>query len=169
MRLEATMLDELTGTYTRPELDRQTAEAQSHGRSVPILYVDVDRLKRFNQHNGYVAGDEILKALAAKLIDTGAIVVRVRGGSFCLLFPGASLGDARVIGDEIVAWARDALTPAQVRHCGDRNCCGPVRLTLSVLIRLSQVDETGFMSLQAFEEDFDKSRDLRRDTSTVIA
>jgi len=103
--------------------------------------IDVDRLKRFNMHNGHVAGDQVLVKLAKFLLSlarNGCIqVVRMGGQEFALICLGdedADDQDGRATCERILGWARESLTPEQPKHCGLPDCVGPTQLTLSIAL-----------------------------------
>jgi diguanylate cyclase (GGDEF)-like protein len=82
----------LTGLANRRALQpRLAAELSRHDRSgqaLAVLLVDVDHLKRVNDHHGHAAGDEVLRSVAAVLAAScrrSDLVVRVGGEEFLLL------------------------------------------------------------------------------------
>jgi GGDEF domain-containing protein len=84
--------DELTGAASRRALDDAL-------RAVPSQYalalVDVDHFKKINDRHGHAAGDQVLRAVAARLRETrGAELFRYGGEEFALLFRRRSLDEA---------------------------------------------------------------------------
>lgn len=63
--------DALTGLASRSLLRDRTGQAiafaERHGRSVALLFLDVDGFKRVNEGLGHGVGDALLKALAARI------------------------------------------------------------------------------------------------------
>ncbi|GGL91930.1 putative bifunctional diguanylate cyclase/phosphodiesterase [Nakamurella endophytica] len=60
--------DELTGLATRRALTDHLAERLSSGAGpVPVIFIDVDRLKALNSFLGHAAGDQFLATLAHRL------------------------------------------------------------------------------------------------------
>jgi diguanylate cyclase (GGDEF)-like protein len=64
-------IDMLTNIYNRRHLDEHMRQAISsarrHGKTVGVLLVDIDHFKHVNDHHGHLAGDEVLKEVAARL------------------------------------------------------------------------------------------------------
>ena len=84
--------DALTGLPNRDQfrsrLDDAIAHAHGHGRSLAVLYVDLDDFKLVNDSFGHDAGDEVLRAIADRLRTVsraGDIVGRDGGDEFLLL------------------------------------------------------------------------------------
>jgi diguanylate cyclase (GGDEF)-like protein/PAS domain S-box-containing protein len=86
--------DALTGLPNR-ELVRQRlgveiAQAKRAGRVVWVLFIDLDRFKHVNDSLGHRAGDELLRAMGARLraaVRPGDIVGRLGGDEFVLVLP----------------------------------------------------------------------------------
>ncbi|MEH3052831.1 MAG: GGDEF domain-containing protein [Patulibacter minatonensis] len=102
--------DPLTGAGNRRLLDEElqhelSLHAKSH-RPFSILTFDLNGFKALNDTVGHAAGDELLKATADVLLRTARpndTVVRQGGDEFCLLLPGTSADDARVLGELVRA------------------------------------------------------------------
>jgi diguanylate cyclase (GGDEF)-like protein len=102
--------DALTGLPNRllfrDRIEVAIAGAQRGGTRLAILFVDLDRFKLINDSLGHQAGDDFLRAVAARLgavtrrIDT---VARLAGDEFALLLPQAGSDE------EIAAVAERAL------------------------------------------------------------
>jgi diguanylate cyclase (GGDEF)-like protein len=64
-------IDMLTNIYNRRHLDehlrRAISGARRHGRTVGVLLVDIDHFKDVNDQYGHLAGDAVLKEVAARL------------------------------------------------------------------------------------------------------
>ena len=94
--------DALTGLYNRGEFDRVYSRAENE--KVGIMIADVDRFKQFNDEFGHEVGDQVLKAVAAKLTEhfrTEDFVARIGGDEFCVIMPGTNQQDAAVMIEKI--------------------------------------------------------------------
>ncbi len=93
--------DELTGLANRPRfmgwLDASIERARSLGRSVGVIYLDLDNFKLVNDSLGHVAGDHLLVQLAERLetLKRGTdLVARQSGDEFLILVSDPSGGPA---------------------------------------------------------------------------
>ncbi|HXQ29670.1 MAG TPA: GGDEF domain-containing protein [Gemmatimonadales bacterium] len=85
-------LDALTGLPGR----RALVEAlQQLGGTFAVAMIDVDHFKRFNDHYGHDAGDQILKMVATKLskVDGEGRAYRYGGEEFAIVFPDRTTAD----------------------------------------------------------------------------
>jgi diguanylate cyclase (GGDEF)-like protein/PAS domain S-box-containing protein len=105
--------DALTGLVNRREFERRLEEAlettQSGARHV-LCYLDLDRFKAVNDECGHVAGDSMLREVAALLRDAvrdSDTVGRLGGDEFGLLLTGCPLDKARQISDDVVRAVND--------------------------------------------------------------
>ena len=90
--------DELTGLANRASfldcLEGTLARADREGSGVAVLYLDLDRFKEVNDSFGHGVGDELLKAVAKRLL--GAVrfearsVARLGGDEFCAMLEGVA-------------------------------------------------------------------------------
>lgn len=101
--------DPLTGIGNRRAFDSalyvEWQRAQSSGRSLGLLMVDIDRFKSINDTLGHVAGDEVIgrvgRAIAASASRPGDVVARYGGEEFACLLPDTSPGDARIVAERM--------------------------------------------------------------------
>lgn len=87
-------LDALTGIYNRGAivgvLERDVARAQRNRRSLALLMIDVDHFKAVNDRWGHLAGDEVLRHVAALIgarIRSQDVVGRYGGEEFLVVLP----------------------------------------------------------------------------------
>lgn len=94
--------DELTGIANRRSifhaLEQEIARSERYGRELSILMMDVDHFKRVNDGQGHVAGDAVLRGVAAVLqgsFRTIDVVGRYGGEEFCAILPETGAEGAR--------------------------------------------------------------------------
>jgi diguanylate cyclase (GGDEF)-like protein/PAS domain S-box-containing protein len=100
--------DALTGFLNRREFDRLLQQAlesaRMHNMEHALCYLDLDMFKVVNDSCGHLAGDELLRQLAARLhgqVRTGDIVARVGGDEFAILLEGCTLDKAAEIAENV--------------------------------------------------------------------
>jgi diguanylate cyclase (GGDEF)-like protein len=97
--------DSLTGLANRRRLLALLGEACARGPAVScvaLMILDLDNFKGINDGLGHAAGDELLVALARRLVNAvgdDGIVARLGGDEFAVLAPGASAVQARAIAE----------------------------------------------------------------------
>lgn len=99
---ELLYFDRLTGLWNLSKLVEEGSKRLSRHRFA-LIYIDIDDFKYINDICGYVGGDEVLKALAAKLtafVNVGAeeIVAKIAADHFVLLlrYNGQEAFDERI-------------------------------------------------------------------------
>lgn len=113
-RLESlAALDPLTGLANRLTLSdhfqRAIAAALRSGDEIAVYYIDVDKFKGINDTYGHGIGDEVLRAVASRLLEScrrSDTVARIGGDEFVVLRPGPSIGK---ISEELAARMRAKL------------------------------------------------------------
>ncbi|WP_109480556.1 diguanylate cyclase [Paraburkholderia sp. C35] len=117
-----TQSDGLTGLSNRRYLDeylnaewRRGMRAQTE---VSMLMIDVDNFKPYNDTYGHVAGDEVLKTIAATvegcLGRPGDLAARFGGEEFAVVLPGTSAGGTRLLAEKI----RLEVAALRIPHAG---------------------------------------------------
>ncbi len=89
-------------------VDAQLANASAR-ESLAILVADIDGFGQVNESLGHAAGDELLRVVAAALVEHApptATLARIGGSQFAVVLPGADLGQA----EEAAAALRRAMT-----------------------------------------------------------
>ncbi len=99
--------DALTGLVNRLEFERRVDSALQSARSEDVshvlCYLDLDRFKVVNDTSGHLAGDNMLREIAALLKDRvrdSDTVARLGGDEFGMLLVGCPLDKARQIADD---------------------------------------------------------------------
>ena len=85
--------DELTGLATRRALSDHLTERLAPGAvgPVPVIFIDVDRLKALNSFLGHAAGDQFLSTLAQRMSDASPrphLLARLGGDEFVAVMDG---------------------------------------------------------------------------------
>jgi diguanylate cyclase (GGDEF)-like protein len=74
----------------RAQLDHALVDASTRGRTVAVLFLDVDRFKDVNDSLGHAAGDRLLRIVASRIrgrLRSDAILARLGGDEFTVLIP----------------------------------------------------------------------------------
>jgi diguanylate cyclase (GGDEF)-like protein/PAS domain S-box-containing protein len=106
--------DSLTGLPNRSllmdRLNQALSQAKRFGRSLAVMFLDLDDFKKINDTLGHMAGDELLKLVAQRLVGcirTGDTISRQGGDEFVVVLAEiAQPGDAARVAEKIV----DAMT-----------------------------------------------------------
>jgi diguanylate cyclase (GGDEF)-like protein/PAS domain S-box-containing protein len=106
--------DPLTGLINRREFERRLEEALQSVREQNVThvlcYLDLDRFKPVNDTCGHIAGDSLLRSIAALIrekVRESDAVARVGGDEFGVLLLGCPLEKARQIADDVCVAVRD--------------------------------------------------------------
>ena len=110
-----TTMDGLTQTYNKRhflrELERELSRSMRYERGLALVMMDIDHFKSINDTYGHLAGDYILRHVAARILNhirRDDIFARYGGEEFALLLPEVDKAQAlqtseklrRVIGQE---------------------------------------------------------------------
>jgi diguanylate cyclase (GGDEF)-like protein/PAS domain S-box-containing protein len=116
----AAQTDSLTGLGNRrcgeEALARESARARREHAPLSVVILDIDHFKRVNDHHGHGIGDEVMKAMAALLLDTvreSDLLVRWGGDELLVVLPQATAVDATQVAHRcraaVEAWAEVGL------------------------------------------------------------
>lgn len=115
--------DQLTNLTNRRGFDdalaRRYAEWQRRGRPHCLVLLDVDHFKKFNDTHGHQAGDEVLRQVAAALLQSMRdmdIVCRYGGEEFAIVMPDTTAAEGAIGAER----ARRAIEAVTVRY-GDKD------------------------------------------------
>jgi two-component system cell cycle response regulator len=105
-----TITDGLTDVSNKKQLDnvlsKEIPRAMRHGRQLSVVMIDIDHFKEVNDTYGHLAGDSVLRDLAAilqKRLRPDDELGRYGGEEFCAILPETSLEGAAKIGEELRA------------------------------------------------------------------
>ena len=77
------------------------------GRGLAVLHIDIDRFKAFNERFGQIAGDQLLKAVSARLqavLRGKDVLARLGGDQFAVLQSGVlNSGDITTLAERLIA------------------------------------------------------------------
>jgi len=100
--------DHLTGLANRREferiMEREVALAERHNRKLAVMMIDLDNLKRINDHQGHSSGDAALRLVAQQLlrvVRTSDICARLGGDEFGVAMPEIDLGRAQLVASRL--------------------------------------------------------------------
>jgi len=100
--------DGLTGAhnkrYFHETLEREVSRSKRYDRGLSLVLFDIDHFKRVNDTYGHIAGDAVLRQLAALVranIRREDIFSRVGGEEFSLILPEASREEAHSVAEKI--------------------------------------------------------------------
>jgi len=109
-----TRRDSLTGLYNRlylqHRLELEFGRAIQERSPLCVAYIDVDRFKSINDTFGHAVGDQVLVAVAHRLLSASRqtdTVARYGGEEFVVLLPDTGLEEARAVLEQMLASVRD--------------------------------------------------------------
>ncbi|MBT8767414.1 GGDEF domain-containing protein [Metapseudomonas boanensis] len=115
--------DPLTGLPNRAawneRLDLEVARQQRYGGDLLLAVIDIDHFKRINDSFGHLAGDKVLKLIAAELarrLRKTDFIARFGGEEFVLLLPGTPLEG----GQQLLENLRTAVEACPFHFKGER-------------------------------------------------
>ena len=132
--------DSLTGLANRYALDilldQQTREISRHGAELSAIMLDIDHFKTLNDSRGHLAGDEILRSIAATLKDSlrsSDIACRWRGEEFLVILTNTDLSAAT----KVACTLRDRIEKKHFTFDGS-----PILVTVSAGVATYRAKET---------------------------
>jgi diguanylate cyclase (GGDEF)-like protein len=127
---ELAMVDPLTGLANRRHMEsvlaQRASEAETLGRPLSCLMVDVDHFKRFNDSFGHDAGDAVLREVGACLKSVtrnDGLAFRYGGEEFLVLLPEVDPDQAFARGEQI----RSRVAELRLTH--DGNALGAITIS----------------------------------------
>jgi two-component system cell cycle response regulator len=108
--LALALTDELTGLYNRrylfAHLDELIERAGGDGIRAALLLFDIDHFKKVNDRHGHAAGDEVLRQIAARALNSvrsADLVARLGGEEFVVVMPETDLPIAAAVSERLRA------------------------------------------------------------------
>ena len=100
--------DELTGIFNRryfnQRFEREMQRAIRYNRPLSILMIDIDLFKTYNDANGHIQGDKILRSVARileKSLRKADIVARFGGEEFVIILPEIDKAHALTVAEKL--------------------------------------------------------------------
>ncbi len=119
---ELSITDPLTGLFNRRyfniRLDEESRRARRYALPMSLVIMDIDTFKLFNDAEGHLAGDYILKEVASIMsaaVRANDILVRFGGDEFVILMPQTSKAEALGVVERIRKNIRDQIQLAWKR------------------------------------------------------
>lgn len=149
---ELSITDDLTGLYNRryfnQRFEREVLRAKRYRRPLSILLVDIDYFKNYNDINGHLLGDEVLKKVAY-LIESNLrkadIVARYGGEEFVIILPEID----KVHADQVAEKLRRTI---ELRHFPKEQYQPNKNLTISIGLATLPEDSTNPRELLEFAD-----------------
>lgn len=105
---ERTRRDALTGACTRREFFEtgraELKRARRYGHPICVLLLDFDHFKHINDQYGHAAGDQVLKVLSRRVMDSlrsSDRYYRFGGEEFVIILPHSEIADALLVAERI--------------------------------------------------------------------
>jgi two-component system, cell cycle response regulator len=116
--LSLALTDELTGVYNRrylfAHLDELVERVRQDAIDAAVLLFDIDHFKQVNDSHGHAAGDDVLRELAARTMNSVRsvdLVARLGGEEFAVVMPETDLAIAAAVAERLrAAVAREAFS-----------------------------------------------------------
>ena len=105
---ELSITDDLTGLnnrrYFNERIDREVQRSKRYKRQLTVLMIDIDYFKNYNDVNGHLMGDEILKQVAHTLetnVRKADILARYGGEEFVVILPEIDKSHALQVAEKL--------------------------------------------------------------------
>ncbi|MBE0490482.1 MAG: diguanylate cyclase [Halomonas sp.] len=146
--------DDLTGLANRAWLEEQLKErfrlCREQGRTLSVVFIDLDHFKKLNDSYGHVLGDRVLENFAEALQESvreGDLAGRYGGEEFLVILPDERVEGAMVVANRL----SQLLTMRPMAHADG------VPLHVSVSIGIACLDDADFRSARELIDAADQS------------
>jgi diguanylate cyclase (GGDEF)-like protein len=161
---ELSNTDGLTGIPNRRKFDEVLANEWSRatrtGQPLVVALIDVDWFKKYNDHNGHLAGDDCLRSVAnilkAKIRRSSDLVARFGGEEFAIISPGINKANAMEMANIICSAIADANLPHTMSPFGS------ITVSVGVALIVPTIDVTADTLVQAADEALYHAKDNGR-------
>ena len=130
--IEMAVVDTLTGLNNRRFFDMNypalVEQAARKGRPLSLMILDIDHFKQVNDTYGHDAGDQILKAFAARIrrmVRSSDLICRLGGEEFAIIMPDTGIAIAERIAERV----RGVIERDLFTYAPDR---APLQITSSI-------------------------------------
>ncbi|HNQ36064.1 MAG TPA: sensor domain-containing diguanylate cyclase [bacterium] len=144
------MTDGLTNLFNRRYfeafLDQEIRKTESGSTPLSIAMIDLDDFKKFNDHNGHLAGDEALRDIARTLRQGTKgrdIIARYGGEEFVVIFPQTLPANAGLVCENLRLAVERQTFPGEASQSGGN---------LTISIGLASYPDDGQTSRQVLEK-----------------
>lgn len=155
--------DLLTGAYNREFFDKNIAEItrdiKMKGRSLGLIFFDIDHFKEVNDTYGHNVGDHVLQALSRIVMDSireSDYLIRWGGEEFIVLVSTSSLGEATRVAEHL---------RSRIEHYTFESV---EKITCSFGVTLHTVDEKIIDTIQRVDGAMYKSKNEGRNRVTTL-
>jgi len=139
------IVDGLTGLYNRRYCDQYLAtewrRAVREKIPLSVLMIDVDEFKNYNDAYGHLAGDGVLKEIAASIKQCFArpadLVARFGGEEFIAILPNTALAGAQHLAEKVRHTVEDLRIPNRVSAVAEH-----VTVCVGVASTIPQLDDS---------------------------
>jgi diguanylate cyclase (GGDEF)-like protein len=112
--------DGLTGAFNKAFMHKKLDEVfNGNRRQASLMMMDIDHFKNYNDKNGHMEGDNLLRSLASLLGDSlrdKDMLFRFGGEEFVILFPDTGKEDIVMVADRIRQRVADFVFPYEERQ-----------------------------------------------------
>src|SRR5262245_55027337 len=136
--LTLALIDPLTGLYNRRFLNAHLGtvlqQMQEQGKPVSLVVADVDHFKAVNDTHGHDAGDEVLRAVAQRIlgnIRSFDMAARLGGEEFVVVMPDTPPEDAMAAAERL----RAKIAESPLATAGGRAICVTASLGVAASVR----------------------------------
>ncbi len=167
--IEMAVVDTLTGLNNRRFFDTHftasVEQASRAGKPLCLMMLDIDYFKQVNDTHGHEAGDQILKAFAARVrraIRASDLVCRLGGEEFAVVMPDTAMA----IGEKVAERVRSVIETDLFTFAPDQP---PIRVTVSIGLASRGGLKNAELMMRRADDALYRSKDAGRNRVTAAA